>query len=244
MKELRSLVVKLVIGSFSIAALLGIIALLAGGSFGDTEGRILLTTVVVGVTSIAALCYLSTADKPFQLVGVVGGAVSLVPFALALWMTWNDSYSDHLWRIFGIGITVAASLAQASLLLALAYDSRPIVRRLLLATLSIIGVVAVLIIIPLATQNGMSGDYWRIFGVVAILDTLGTVTVAALQKFVPVQPKAERPNLDRPNSDSPNAGIDVNATLDARIAAAANERGVSRTQLLSEALDKLLGPGS
>ena len=239
MKKLRSLIVKLVIGSFSIAALMGIIALLAGGSFGDTEGRILLTTVVVGVTSIAALCYLSTAEKPFQLVGVVGGAVSLFPFALALWMTWDDSYSNDLWRILGIGITVAASLAQASLLLALAYDSRPIVRRLLLATLAIIGVVAVLIIILLANDFEVDDTYWRLFGVAAILDTLGTVTVAALQKFVPVQPKPESPNSEGLDLES-----EVNATLDARIAAAANERGVSRTQLVSEALDKLLGPGA
>ena len=89
MKDLRRLVVTLVIGSFSVAALLGIIALLGGGELGETEGRVLLTTVIVGVESIAVLCYLAVAGKRSALVGLAGGVVSLVPFSLALWLTWG-----------------------------------------------------------------------------------------------------------------------------------------------------------
>ena len=233
MKELRSLVVKLVIGSFSVAALMGIIALLAGGSFGETEGRILLTTVIVGVTSIAVLCYLATADKPFQVVGLLGGVTVLVPFAVALWLTWFDEDGDSvMWRIFGIGVTVSASIAQACLLLALAYESRPIVRRLLFGTLALITVIAVLIIIPIVDGSDLTDAYWRFFGVVAILDVLGTITVAALQKFLP----ESKDRVDREPL--------LSTALDSRIADAARERGVSRTELVTEALDKLLGPGS
>jgi len=231
MKELRGIVVKLVIVSFSFAALLGIIALLAGGSFGGTEGRILLTTVVVGVTSIAALCYLATAEKPFQFVGLLGGITALVPLVIALWLTWFDENADEIiWRIFGIGVTISASLAQACLLLALAYDSRPVVRRLLFGTLALIGIIAVLVIIPIVDGSDLTDTYWRFFGVVAILDVLGTVTVAALQKFVPDQPKAESQPL-------------LSTALDSRLADAARERGVSKGQLISDALDSLLGPG-
>ncbi|MDQ3157485.1 MAG: ribbon-helix-helix domain-containing protein [Actinomycetota bacterium] len=233
MKELRSLVVKLVIGSFSVAALMGIIALLAGGSFGETEGRILLTTVIVGVTSIAVLCYLATAGKLFQVVGLIGGVTVFVPFAVALWLTWFDENGDSvIWRIFGIGVTVSASIAQACLLLALAYDSRPIVRRLLLGTLALIAVIAVLIIIPIVDGSDLTDTYWRFFGVVAILDVLGTITVAALQKFLP--------------EDRQQAGREplLSTALDSRIADAARARGVSRAELLTEALDKLLGPGN
>ena len=88
MKDMRKFVVRLVIGSFSIAAILGIVALLGGGDFGDTQGRVLLTTVIVGVESIAVLCYLAVTGRPTAIVGIVGGIVSLVPFGLALWMTW------------------------------------------------------------------------------------------------------------------------------------------------------------
>lgn len=233
MKELRSVVVKLVIGSFSLAALMGIIALLAGGSFGETEGRILLTTVIVGATSIAVLCYLAAADRPFRVVGLIGGLSALVPLALSLWLTWggDDGASDNLWRILGIGITVSASIAQACLLLALAYDSPSLVRRLLFSTLGLIAVVAVLIIIPIIDGSDLNDTYWRLFGVVAILDVLGTITVSALQKFLP----GDKAKTDREPL--------LSTALDSRIADAAQARGVSKTQLISEALDSLLGPG-
>lgn len=233
MKELRSVVVKLVIGSFSLAALMGIIALLAGGSFGETEGRILLTTVIVGATSIAVLCYLAAADRPFRVVGLIGGLSALAPSALSLWLTWggDDGASDNLWRILGIGITVSASIAQACLLLALAYDSPSLVRRLLFSTLGLIAVVAVLIIIPIIDGSDLNDTYWRLFGVVAILDVLGTITVSALQKFLP----GDKAQTDREPV--------LSTALDSRIADAAQARGVSKTQLISEALDSLLGPG-
>ncbi len=79
-RQVRKVVVRLTIGSFSVAALLGIAALLAGGRFGETEARILLTTLLVGVVSIAVLCFLATAGKRFQLVGVAGGVTVLVPW--------------------------------------------------------------------------------------------------------------------------------------------------------------------
>ena len=72
MKDFSRLVTTLVIGSFSVAALLGIIALLGGGELGETEGHVLLTTVIVGVESIAMLCYLAVSGRPTAIVGLVG----------------------------------------------------------------------------------------------------------------------------------------------------------------------------
>ena len=70
---IRRWIVRLTIGSFSVAALMGIVALLGGGEFGETEGRILLTTLLVGVVSIAVLCYLATAgDGPSPSVSPAG----------------------------------------------------------------------------------------------------------------------------------------------------------------------------
>ncbi|GMA41528.1 hypothetical protein [Mobilicoccus caccae] len=60
----RTAVIRLIAVSFSIAALLGIAVLLRGGQMGDLEGRILLTTLLVGVVSIAVLCYLTPAGAP------------------------------------------------------------------------------------------------------------------------------------------------------------------------------------
>jgi len=51
---LRRLILAATIGSFSIAALMGVVALLGGG-FGDDQWRVLTTTLVAGFASVAVL---------------------------------------------------------------------------------------------------------------------------------------------------------------------------------------------
>ncbi|WP_405064871.1 ribbon-helix-helix domain-containing protein [Kribbella sp. NBC_01510] len=184
---IRKLIVRVTIGSFSLAALLGIIALLRGGEFGQTQFRVLLTTLLVGVVSIAVLCYLATAGRPSQPVGVAGGVIVLVPLVTALLMIWGDvehGPSEGIRKTFGIGTAVAATLAQASLLLTLGERARPGVRRILDGTLALAAVLAAMTSALIAGFTPAEGGYYhRILGVVAILDVLGTVVVAALMKF-------------------------------------------------------------
>lgn len=225
MKNLRGIVVKIVIASFSLAALLGIIALLSGGDFGDTEAKILLTTVIVGVESVAVLCYLSIAQRPTAWIGALGGLVSLVPFALGMLLTWEViDDRDGLWQAFGVGVTVAASIAQVCLLLALVGRDR--ISAALAATLACIAVVAVMISIAIVNGEDLDDTYWRVFGVIAILDVLGTVVLSALAAFGRGRPQAE-PDL-------------LSAAVESRIVDAAAKRGVSPTELVSQALDDFL----
>ncbi len=223
-KKLRSLVTGLVIGSFSIAALFGIIALLGGGELGETEGRVLLTTVIVGVESIAVLSYLGVAGRRSSVVGLVGGVASLVPFGLALWFTWGGSDSEALWQTFGVGVTVAATLAQACLLLALHQGGRTL---LLFATLIAMTIVAAMIANAIVNGEGLGDLYWRLFGVVAILDVLGTVVFGALGLFGRRGKDDGEPDLMTP-------------ALESRVVDAARSRGVSPHQLISDALDAYL----
>jgi len=183
----RTAIVRLTIASFSVAALLGIIALLGGGEFGDTQVRVLLTTLLVGVVSIAMLCYLSTAGTAYQVVGVLGGISVLAPLVTSLIMIWTNEWpgSDELLlKVFGVGTVVAATLAQACLLLALARRGTGVVRGLLVATLVlaliIAGMVSALILGYVPDEEE---TFARILGVVAILDVLGTVVVSAMAKF-------------------------------------------------------------
>ena len=217
-KSVRSIVTTLVIGSFSGAALLG------GGELGETEGRVLLTTVIVGAESIAVLCYLAVAGKASALVGLAGGLVSLVPFSLALWLTWGGEEPDGVWDTFGVSVTLAATLAHACLLLAL-YRGR---RALLLAgTLVAMAIVAVMICNAILNGEDLGDLYWRTFGVVAILDVLGTVVFAALGIFGRRAQPDDEPDLLTP-------------ALESRVIDAARARGVSPSQLISDALDSFL----
>jgi hypothetical protein len=226
MKDFRRVVVTLVIGSFSIAALLGIIALLGGGEIGETEGRILLTTVIVGVESVAVLCYLGVAGRSTALVGLAGGLVSIVPFTLSLYGTWRSfDGPEPLWQTMQVGIVVAATLAQACLLLTLDHHGRRTV--LLIATLVAMTVVAVMISIAIVNGEDLGDLYWRSFGVVAILDVLGTVVFAALGIFGRRTQPGDEADLLTP-------------ALESRVIDAARSRGVSPSQLISDALDRFL----
>lgn len=225
MKDVRRAVAALVIGSFSIAALFGIIALIGGGELGETEGKVLLTTVIVGVESIAMLCYLAVSGRRTAIVGISGSLVSLVPFGIALWLTWVEYDGDtSLWDTFGVSVTIAATLAHACLLLALHHGRRGL---LLAGTLVAMAVVAAMICNAILNGENLGDLYWRVFGIVAILDVLGTVVYAALGLFSRRRADDGEPDLMTP-------------ALESRVIDAAQSRGVSPSQLISDALDSFL----
>jgi hypothetical protein len=183
---LRTLIVRVTIVSFSVAALLGVMALLSGGTFGSNEARILLTTLLVGVVSVHVLCYLATAEGVYRPVGVAGGAAVLVPLVAGLSMIWADWWNEvpiALGRTFGVGSVVAVSLAQACLLFVVATGRGPLVRGLLAGTLVVATVLGGLVSALILGFEPQGSAYARLVGVVAIFDVLGTVVVAALAKF-------------------------------------------------------------
>ena len=143
-----------------------------------------------------------------------------------MWLTWVDlDGSWALWQAFGVAVTLAASLAQVALLLALV--GRRTISVPLAGTLIAIAVVAAMIIFPIVAEPTFSGDYWRVFGVVAILDVLGTVVLTAVGVF----------------GRKPDAGAEprlLTAAVEARLRDAAYVRETSPSQLVSDALDALL----
>ena len=206
--------------------MLGVIALIGGGSFGETEGRILMTTVIVGVESIAVLCYLTVAGRSSAWLGMLGGVVSLVPFGIALALTWSDGdLGENTWRAFGVSITIAATLAQVALLIGLTHRRRP----LLAATLTMASIVAVMIIGPILDIGGDDDLYWRVFGVIAILDALGTVVLVALRVFD-----------SGPEPAATTRGPALSAAVEDRLRAAAAARDTSPDDLLNRMLDDLV----
>lgn len=224
----RRLVVALTIGSFSIAALMGIVALLGGGSFGEREGQVLMTTLVVGVTSVAMLCYLATSGSRFQVVGAVGGVLVLLPATQALLLVWNESSwdGDAFFKIFGVGITLAATLAQLSLLLGVAGGRRRLQAVLWPTVALAFGVAGTICSMVLLETGG--DNTLRLLGVMAILDVLGTVTTLALAIFGNRAP------------DEPGVPVRIPARLEAPLAAAVAGSGRTRDDVVAEALDAWL----
>lgn len=231
----RRVAATLTIGSFTIAALMGIYALLGAGDFGETEARILLTTLVVGCTSICVLCYLATAGTRWAAVGAFGGFTAILPTVTALvlvWSDWDGGDAEPLVQTFGVGVVVAVTFAQVCLLLVLAGQRRQLAL-VLWATVAMSAAVAALVS-ALITEV-IDEDIWKLLGVVAILDVLGTLVTIALAKFGGTEEGSPAPGR-------------VRATLSAAHSAAISERsratGRPAEELIDEALAQYLSAES
>jgi len=228
---LRRTALFLTIGSFSIAALMGVVALLAGGDFGEGEGKVVLTTLIVGCASVCVLCYLATGGTPYQAVGVLGGVAVVVPVTTALMLVWRDwdlaeGPSEWIWKSFGVGTVVAGTLAQISLLLAVAW-ARKNLGWLLWPTLALATAMA-LLLSSMILGEAEADELWRLLGVIAILDVLGTVVTAALAKF------------GRGDDTQVDDRAQLPPALEARLAERAAQLGRSRASLLAEAVERFL----
>jgi hypothetical protein len=222
---LRRLILTATIGSFSFAALMGVVALLGAG-FDDNQYRVLSTTLVAGFTSVAVLCYLGTAGSRFQLVGILGGLACVVPTVTALMLIWaEDSFGDDMWRTFGVGAVVAATLAQVCLLLGVA-GARRSVGWLLWPTVGLAALLAAILSAQIVGDSA-SDNSIRFLGVVAILDVLGTVVTIALAKFGSASP-------------APALTVGLSGALAARLAGLAETQGRPASELLDEAVERYL----
>lgn len=228
----RRVIVIVTIASFSVAALLGVLALLGGGEFGETQVQVLLTTLVVGVVSVAVLCYLATAGTSYQVVGAFGGLAAMVPLATSLLMIWggDDRFADGLVEAFGVGTIAAATLAQVCLLLVLVAGRGPGLRVLLALTLLLATLLAAILSALVLGADADDDATARLIGVIAILDVLGTVVVAALAKFGP----DERGDRGRASVAVPPDLLDA---VDRRAA----EQGRTRQQVVEDALRSHIG---
>lgn len=237
-RGLRRAAIVVVILSLLLAGALGIVALLSG-QFGETQGRILLTTLAVAAFGLTALCHLAIASQRFRIVGYIGIAASvaaLVPALVLIW-SWFDlsETTDEWFRALGVLTILAVTLAQTNLLLRFASATRAVVRVGLIITLAAAAIVAVMLWLPILTDGDIPGsntDYWRLFGVIAIIDVIGTIAVPIIGLVLRGRP-----------DDGGRLTLDVPAELAARLDAAASEWGMTREGAAAEALRRGLGEG-
>jgi hypothetical protein len=226
-REVRRAVVAVTISSFTIAALMGIGALLGAGDFGETEVRILLTTVLMGSTSVLTLCCLVVVGKRFEAVGVIGFLVILAATALGLLLVWGsgpDDLGDTVFETFGVASVMSVTLAQVCLLLGLAGARRPL-RYLLWATIGLALLLAAQVS-ALIFEYQPGDGYARFLGVVAILDVLGTLVTIAVSVF---------------GSDDESLTVTLPAMVSARLRSQADQTGRPVRDLVDEAVARYLG---
>ncbi|TFV98902.1 hypothetical protein [Orlajensenia leifsoniae] len=232
----RRIAVIVIVASFSITALVGIISLLVG-SLGDVQWRILGTTSLVGTFSVLALCHLAIVAGAYRWIAAAGLLVSALALLIGLGMIWApDDWmfrSTFGWQSFGITAVLAVSAAHANLLLILGRRRRPLVRIGLWVTIGLIALLAALLVLEIATEWGISSDgFTRLIGTVAILDVLGTVVVPVLAIFL--RDDADEAAAPEAADSTEGAVVPVSSVTAARLDALRAGRGVSRERLIEE----------
>lgn len=181
---MRKLFLILLLASLGVSALLAIFVFLVG-DFGDIELRILATTLTIGGYSLTGLCssvlYARRKNIPLAISGMIA---SVLGFLITVGATWEILDSDDVWRLVLLLAVLAFSIAHASLLLLVQSDKK-IVNFSLKATIGLITIVGLMLIYLVLTDDFLAtGDfYYRLLGVFAVLDVLGTIATPVLKKF-------------------------------------------------------------
>ena len=247
LKGLRRIIVWVIVVSLVLTAGVGIATLLSG-EMGETQGKVMLSTLAIAGFSITALCHLAIINREVRVVGWAGitsSALGLVAAQILLWRSWDyfeRGGTDELWgfieKSFIVLLISALSFAHANLMLLLSTSTRRWMRLALAANLILITLVAIMVIPAVVSEGEFPGSliadtYWRMFGVVAILDALGTIALPVttlIMRRHPVSPSATITDAASP--------LVVHATLSGDIAAAvigkAGVAGVTPSQFVSD----------
>lgn len=178
--DLKRIFLISMIISLSVSALVGILIFLLG-NFGQTQIRILLTTLSIGGFSLAGLCSANLYDKgTFKTFGAIGMVTAFFGFLINLFLIWIDFNSFS----FNLGLTLIVlsfSFSHASLLM-LIKSEKIVVSISFWVTLFFIAWVATVILSKV--WGLVTSSNYRIFAVFVILDILGTVVTPILNKVM------------------------------------------------------------
>ncbi|MGQ0843308.1 MAG: hypothetical protein ACT4QF_04155 [Sporichthyaceae bacterium] len=182
----KTLLVRALLGCLAGTAALAIYAVLTA-SFDETAVRVLLSTLLVGLFCVLCLACLTVLDGRFRGVGAVGMLTATGALGSGLILTWgaDDDWDGDalpiLIRGFLLCAVVAFACAHAALLLRLNLDRLGGLRATVLACLAL---VATMLGAAIVSTDVLDAEgYWRLLGVLAILDVLGTVTLPVLARF-------------------------------------------------------------
>jgi hypothetical protein len=194
--ELRRLLLVATVSALSLTALFAIFALVVG-RFDETQVRILATTGGCGLASLLAMPGTRLLEQGRHVdVGRLVVFLATVTFVLELWAVWIATDSDLSWRSLVVAASATTAVAQIAGSLARRRPSDPEAVRLLGLGAGVCALVlAMLISVAALAKVGETG-YYRLLGVVAVLDVLLVALQAAVRRFgaAPATPAASRPS--------------------------------------------------
>ena len=171
------------LASLIISALIGIVIILKG-DFGDTDGKLLVTTVGLALfTVLSTPSTMQLGRSGYYALSIFGIGASVIAFFLVVAAIWSDgAFEDGLLTklMVTFGITAFASNHAALLLLATA--TRLVIRVTLVVTIILLVIIAATLIASLWREDLPQG-LARLLTVFAILDVLGSLAIPMLSKL-------------------------------------------------------------
>jgi hypothetical protein len=184
--------------SLVVSALIGIVIFLMG-EFGDTQVKLLLTTLAIGGFSLTGLANaLRGGSLWFWALRPIGGGVSMIALLLVALQIWGLLADERAtWQAIGTAATLAVTLAHLSLLGIFQPRTNLVFLWWAGAIAASIGLAAMVIVALYQVENALFREYYlRLLGVMAILDVLGTIGLAPLSRLAPgrsAKPQAKPP---------------------------------------------------
>ena len=152
--------------------------MLLGAELGDTGGRVIISTIVVGAFGLAMLCCGAVLDRPERPIGATGLVVSALSLGYTLVLIWSDGSWD--WRLFQTlltSIVLTVSLSFVSLFLAMTRHRDTLIRALVPVTLALFALGTAILLWSVWEGPGTETDlFGRVLGIVLILVVLSGVT--------------------------------------------------------------------
>ena len=171
------------LASLVISAAIGIIIVLKG-DFGDTEGRLLGTTLSLAVFTVLAIpSTVQLGRGKFPILSRFGMGTSVVAFFLIVAAIWSDgTFESVLLTKFMVTFGVTAFASNHTALLLLVSRATTLIRITLIPTIIVLVIIAVMLIISVWVEN-MPNELARSLTALAILDVLGSLAVPMLSKL-------------------------------------------------------------
>ncbi|MCX2718640.1 hypothetical protein [Lentiprolixibacter aurantiacus] len=174
---LRTLIVALV-----ISAVIGIVIFLVG-DFGETEIKLLFTTLAIGGFSLTGLSSSTIHNRAgFRSFALIGMLISVLAFLTTIITIWDIIDPDYMWQTVLIFIILSVSIAHISLLFQISPKTNK-VKYALIGTIVFISIVALMLIKSTINKFEENEFYFRLLGVFAILDVLGTIATPILNRI-------------------------------------------------------------
>lgn len=193
------------LASLIVSAGIGIVILLVG-DLAEIQRKLLLTTLAVAGFSLTGWASVARNSSwwlwPLQPLGAAASVVGLVVVTLSIWELIGGD--DQVWQLIATLSLVAFSLGHLSLLSAFR-PANLLVRVCWLASMAAVLAVAFVLL------NGIWGPihpdnreaYFRILGIVVILDLLGSLVLFPLSKLTGTKPKSRTATSADPQSKLP-----------------------------------------